>query len=553
MEELKEYVVLLKDKNDLENFYEDMETPGGNLWIPSRRVDVANRREISRNTHYYLTDSEVKKLIQDPRVQSISKTIKDLGIEEVPCYTQSSDYWDKSATNTNTHKNWALLRCYEGSQRSNWGYDSTSGQSGTIRVTNEGRNVDVVICDGRINPDHPEYAVNADGTGGSRVIQYNWRQHDATPGTYIYTPYFISSATGLDVTRNENNDHGAHVAGIAVGNTNGWARSANIYNIDPYTATDPNGLGSTYVFDYIRAFHAAKSINPATGRKNPTIVNCSWGLNVQSFLGSSLTSVTYRGVTDALSSPSESTLLAYGIYLDAVGRVQRVGSQNASIDADIADAIAEGIIIVAGAGNYKYKLDRPGGVDYDNVTSSLLVTYYYNRGGTPGSTANVISIGALDALATEKKVDFSNCGPRLDMMTPGTYIMSSFNGNAGNVSQGATTDSRDSNYYIGKISGTSMASPQAAGILACALETYPNMTQAQALEYISTYAKSNQITDGTGTQGDHTNLQDAPNKYVYYKQERGDSGDVWPKKNYFLRSSSGAVFPRTKKSKIMYL
>jgi len=55
MGELKEYVVTLKKYEDLDDFYEDMESPGGSVYIPDRRVDVVHRRPLSRNTHYWLT------------------------------------------------------------------------------------------------------------------------------------------------------------------------------------------------------------------------------------------------------------------------------------------------------------------------------------------------------------------------------------------------------------------------------------------------------------------------------------------------------------------
>jgi len=59
---LREWIVTLHNKEDLEDFYNDMETPGGNLYIPDRAVDLVNRREISRNTHYMLTDEEVEEV-----------------------------------------------------------------------------------------------------------------------------------------------------------------------------------------------------------------------------------------------------------------------------------------------------------------------------------------------------------------------------------------------------------------------------------------------------------------------------------------------------------
>ena len=62
MSETKEYVVTLRNRQDIDSFYEDMESTEGTLYIPNRKVDIANIREISRNTHYYLTDEEANLL-----------------------------------------------------------------------------------------------------------------------------------------------------------------------------------------------------------------------------------------------------------------------------------------------------------------------------------------------------------------------------------------------------------------------------------------------------------------------------------------------------------
>ena len=59
---MEEYVVTLRNKEDLDDFYNDMETPGGDLYIPDRAVDLQLRRSISRNTHYMLTPEEVSEL-----------------------------------------------------------------------------------------------------------------------------------------------------------------------------------------------------------------------------------------------------------------------------------------------------------------------------------------------------------------------------------------------------------------------------------------------------------------------------------------------------------
>jgi hypothetical protein len=546
MSTLKEYIVTLKDKNDLDDFYEDMETPGGNLYIPDRRVDCASRRSISRNTHYYLTDEEASQIRQDPRVLCVELLPEEQGMIIRSLYSQTESTWDKSPTNNSAHKNWGLLRVFEAQQRSNWGSNGTASQSGTITVNAEGRNVDVVVVDGHINPDHPEYAVNADGTGGTRVVQYNWFQLNAAvwaanpSATYSYTPY-DNGATQFT----EDNNHGAHVAGTIVGNTQGWARKSNIYNINPYS-TSQNGLSNNiYLIDYIREFHRTKSVNPATGRKNPTICNHSWGYGFRLAI-SGITGVFFRGSFDSTAPFTEAELNAYGIFTSNIsGTISAIApARYGPVDADMVDAMADGIIMIGAAGNDYTKIDVVGGEDYDNLFIWNSSGVYYHEGSTPGSSGTTIAVGSISSLVNESKSTFSNTGPRVNIFAPGTNIMSSVNST---TSFGGVNDPRNSTYKIAKISGTSMASPQVCGLMACAMEIYPSLTQTQAVQYITTLAKQNQITATTGGFTDYTDLLGSVNRHLAFKQERLESGDIHPKKDYFVRPSQGVLYPRVRK------
>jgi hypothetical protein len=550
MTDLKEYVVTLKNYDDLFDFYDDIETPGGNLYIPDRSVQCAKRRMISRNTHYYLSNEEADTIRNDPRVLSVERVPEDIGIMPIrmidenidPMFEQAAT-WDKSTSNDSTHKNWAILRCIEGVQRANWGSDASPpnrSQTGTVKTRAEGRNVDVVIVDGFINPDHPEYAVNADGTGGSRVIQYNWFQHNLgqASNTYVYTPYVDPDNSN----RTADNNHGAHVAGTVSGNTQGWARLANIYNINPYS-TDVNGTSSTLLIDYIRAFHNSKPINPATGRPNPTICNHSWGYGSTLSIAN-ITSVSFRGTT--FNGPfTEAQIRSYGIFTATIsGTIYAIRpARVAAVDADMVDAANDGIIMIGAAGNDRTKIDVSGGQDFNNsfIWSGFFVPYH--QGSTPGAANNCICVGAVSSLVDESKALFSNAGPRVDIQAPGQNIMSSFNSTG---SFGGTTDPRSSDFFVGKISGTSMASPQICGVLATALEVYPNMTPAQAKNYIKHYSKVGQMTDTGGDVTDFTSLQGADNRYLFYYKERPDAGALTPKNDFFIRLTTGRVYPRVK-------
>lgn len=877
---LKEYIVTLHDSKDLDTIYDDLESQGkapeGTDIV--RAVKCLNRRPKSRNTHYFLTEWEAEELKRDPRVKKVSLHPRELGIKAGEfAVRQISDRWNKSTGITNLDKNFALLRCTEGEQRPGWGSNGISNQSGTVTLTQTGKNVDVIIVDGDgLISSHPEFAVNSDGTGGSRALYYNWYQHDPEVKGTAATTYVNGGISG--------SYHAVHVMGTTGGNTQGWARDANLYNIY-YFAGAFGDSDFPYVYDYVREFHRTKSVNPATGRKNPTICNNSWGESIfpTEWTFSDITAVTYRGTryeaptgtlefsgqsgvysssallssftgdpeniaqrittsgsevnetpeaeySDipvswqqsgnqayliALSSPdstytvsvnvtspltvqvrhnvavgvssstvtlsgeigiippsglpesysqgpltgtdvettidetltfneigiytivynttitSDSEDITYATLLDCLlnisggtpsatitdlgsviftskltltlsedpyvgsnddgywelnlpftvtylnvnytviyigtngyltfgdGSVQYAGlgpsvpnlpkimvgaadnsiqrlwfgtqgsspnrtytvqiEGNAStsgtignpgmeyqytfyesnptqidlvieknnrkinvgagftttqlndwgfisgqriparvdaLDSDVEDAIDEGIIVVGAAGNGKWKHDLPGGPDWDNTfemanryPGSVSQPYYYMRGSSPTANDDLINgnydlpnicVGAIDITRDERKRDFSDCGPGVDIYAPGTSIISAWN-NSNNATFVADTRGGGN---LAKISGTSMASPQVCGVLACALEIYPNMTQEQAKEYILGISKIGQINDTGGGPTDFNSLQGSPNRYLFYRLERPASGRVFPKINYKLRPATGSVFPR---------
>lgn len=544
MENLREYVVTANSRECLDSLCEDIESEGGSLHIPNRQVKIANPRPMSRSTHYYLTDEEANLLRQDQRVLAAELMPTELGMTIKPSYTQTETTWNRSTGNNSTHKNWGLLRTVEGVQRTNWGSDgpvNSRSQTGTINVNASGRQVDVVIVDGHFNPEHPEYAINPDGTGGSRAIQFNWFQLNPTvtggaSGTYVYTPYVDAA----NPTRTSDNNHGAHVAGTVAGNSQGWARNSTIYNINPYS-TNNNSFDALFLFDYIRAWHLSKPINPETGQKNPTIINNSWGYGYQLPV-SGVLQIINKDVVVADGTPvSTADLDQYGIFNNGVDVF--APARYPALDADLEDAIAAGIVVVGAASNDYSKIDIPTGLDYNNrfvwTDGTFNYNIFYHRGSSPTSTNGAICVGAVSSTVAEPKADFSNCGPRVDIYAPGQHIISSVNSNG-------VADPRNSSYFISKFSGTSMASPQVCGVLACALEVYPNMNQTQALTYIAYYAKPAQLFDSAGGYSDYSSLQGSSNTALFYYKERPDSGQTWPKINYFVRPSSGSVYPRAK-------
>jgi len=277
---LKEYVVTLRNYDDLEAFYQEMENTGSTGQVPFRAVKCVHRRLVSRSTHYMLRDEEVAVLLTDPRVESVSNTLKNLNGKPESHFSQTSAQWNKGATNASGDVNWGLLRSTLTDPISGW----SGNQTATVNVTGSGKNVDVVICDETVFPDHIEFS--------GRVQDYDWFGiHNET----VWPDNPLSTYDFTDYT--QYNNHATHIAGTVAGITQGWARDANIYNIKNNFNDQPNAdLPIEYVIDYIRAFHNAKTVNPETGVKNPTLVNCSWGLSYNVFLqASNFPEIYYQG------------------------------------------------------------------------------------------------------------------------------------------------------------------------------------------------------------------------------------------------------------------
>lgn len=545
MSETREYIVTLKDMSDSEDFYLDMETPGGTLYIPNREVELTQRRALSRNTHYMLTDEEATTLRQDPRVLAVELLPSELGLKITPFWEQTGNF-EKSNSIDSNDKNWGLLRVTAGTNLTNWGTNGTFTQtSGTVKTPYSGKNVDVVVVDAHVNKDHPEFAVNPDGSGGSRVNQIDW---------FTYSSLIGVSTTGSYDYSDISSNHGTHVAGTVAGNTQGWARDANIYNMEfNYVgANKPSGDWALFIFDYLRAFHKNKPINPATGRRNPTVTNHSWGYSYGNINLSSITSVTYRGVTTAVSgtdAQKKTILESNGVPVPGGTYLYRMPALYTALDADIVDAINDGVIVISSAGNSYWNVDRPGGVDYNNSIIASGSTYYHSRGSSPSRATGVICVGAAGTTTQEYKTNFSNFGSRVDIWAPGQNITSAVydSSAATEFSIVLANDPRNSSYKLGSISGTSMSGPQVAGYVASMCESYQNLTQAEALAYIIQYSKPQVGTTGNINRSPYQALGDTSNtRYLFYYKERQDNGQVYPPLIQKARPSSGSVFPRPK-------
>lgn len=480
----REYIVTLRDKIDLTQFYLDMENETNLSFVPSRPVYCTNKRPVSRNTHYLISDNEANALKNDPRVESITLNLTDIGVK-ARLHSDQTAEWSRADTVEVGQKNWGLYRMSQTVNPDGWGSEQGTGNITTnLKFRSTGKNVDIVIVDDIVYPDHSEYS--------DRFVEYDWfgeldqavrgpatdisqvsrtgnqatittaAPHVLFPGSVIKvvctsdptfntnnaviistqtSTTFTYTNTGSDVGTTEGtgywtgiyqydrfnglNNHATHVAAVVAGNTQGWAREANLYNLRHDTTGISAGeyVPREYIFDYIRAFHSTKPINSETGRKNPTLVNCSWGLGktvaggfvanpitqnsafsrlfhkgeivTAESLGNAIVDTGFSGVCNASTRLAELTNLA-----DGGNEIITTGSNEA-----VCSGIPKNILGRAGLANFGEPTgSSTGGVDiYDDAFWTIQLPFDVEYAGAiygpgPGASASFINISSNSSI-----------------------------------------------------------------------------------------------------------------------------------------------------------
>ena len=536
----KVYIVTLKNRDDLEDFYAEMSSKGFRLHM---------KRKISRNTNYYMTQDQANELKKDSRVLDVELAdniiAKPNAIYNNTSYTKNGFFWKTGSFPIATDFQWGHIHAGSASQigKGSFGYGGTSRKNASVDVFNNGKHVDVVILDEPMAYDSEEWY--SPSTNTSRFVQYQWFNQLNSFVTSIDDDGF-TPPTG-NVTYHQNSAlsdyHGQHVGGTVAGQYYGWANEANIYSIaylSPYFHSGQN-ISGYLIYDYLRAFHLHKAVNPVTGRRNPTITNHSYGgiyyLNpekeVLSF--SKLISVVYRGTTYNSGYPGPSGWTQSGVETDFGIRfdITTYPSYSAALSADIQDAIDDGVIFITSAGNDDLLVADPSEADWNNYIyyeydTGDLRSNYYNRGSWPSSPdTDAIIVGALSNETDFKKAAFSQFGTGVDIYAPGERIISCY----GNTGTNDTKYSAGSANYYAIASGTSMASPQVAGVVATLATAKPRFTNSDVKGYIQRHSKDDDMPSGT-----------IPNKYLISKNPRPTSGMIEDVKGE--RKTSGMTFPR---------
>lgn len=487
--EFFKYVVTCVDKEATEKIKELLT----NSSYFSRKVQIVDEKPNNpRNTIYFLSELEADALREEPFVQSINWADGFIPSKKAI----QSGIFSKNPSNEGDFQNWGLLRH---SSNTNIFGTTTSDPGGDYDYVLDGTGVDIVIVDSGIQVDHPEFK---DSNGNSRVQQIDWFAESGVAGTMPQGHY-----TDYD-------GHGTHVASTAAGKLFGWAKNSHIYSIKInglQGSSDPNsGINALDAMDCILGWHQ----NKTNGR--PTVVNHSWGYNIS--WNTSTDNLERNGSTYKINGGLYRGVPWTGTTRDAEGKghpnrqtgtgVYTYDDIFSAIDADLDTHANAGIISCVAAGNASMKEDVEGGLDYGNYISATgFGRSYYHRQGSPAVDAakgfNVGSIGVSTTGGLEVKSPFSDGGPAVNVWAAGSNIIGAMSGlNENNTSF---------QYYPGGAffqevySGTSMSSPQIAGMCALLLQVHPDWTPQQVVNWFNHHAVSALYT--TGQNNDYVNTE----------------------------------------------
>ena len=439
--------------------------------------------------------------------------------------------------------------------------------TGNLNYTLTGRNVDIIIQDSGVLQYHPEFI---DATGKSRVrdvvldgpyyidpnyfdinsLTYtkadgrvgiattaarDWWQDStkrspvfATIGTVsVPTNYNAPKTLGVSSTTNASeltDSHGTCCASLSAGKNFGLAFEANIWNMSGIGQPPELNISIDQNYDFMKIFHQYKRINPVTGKRNPTIVNGSWGYFAR-FLPSTTVNFRFRGSigtfvgsANPASFPGNPILQQVTSYKNGLDTSYEWSSSSRTLSTEQAgnELMDSGVIFVAAGGNDNLRLGSslvdPDRINYftdifgatdarlnevgvrvfpDGVAPIGHVQYTHPQGIGYNSVTGfnpVIVVGAMDDAVTftskERKAPYSNNGPGIDVWAPADSTLAAAITSAESPGFPIYQRYDDGNFNDQFFNGTSAAAPVTTGLIALYLEQNPMATQSQVKDWL---------------------------------------------------------------------
>ncbi len=547
--------------------------------IPDRKVTCSDPKEHSptRGT-YWLTEEEATGISSHPNVKWIElspseyphlyphpeldskrfgknvKVYRDLDLNSPPTVPTDTD---------ENRTNWGMKRVGIATNGDSW--PNVTGNPGVINTDLDysltGKNVDIIIQDSGCLQYHPEFIddegksrvrdVILDGpyyidptyfnnnnytytkpdgrTGITTASAHSWWENSSNRSNSfqsigviaIPNNYTETNALGIGGTSHAmTSSHGTACASLSAGKNFGLAFEANIWSVSIFSPADIN---TELCYDAIKLFHQYKPTNIATGKKNPTVVNGSWGY-YGGFNSNTNVSYSFAGSTGSFTGYNSGSTgvqaLAYGLSSSQFyNRQFATSSRTSSLDTAGDEMSDAGVIFVASAGNQNQRL----GI---GLTDSHLNDYLTalnggeSRPGYPGETAvsaapsghrnwihpqnigydNVedyhptICVGAMDEFIDsgyqERKAEYSNNGPGVDIWAPADELIAAGARAANGDQLGTETNyARYNSEFVDRyFNGTSAAAPVVTGVVALFLESKPDATSAEVKDYLKVHA-----------------------------------------------------------------
>ena len=546
--------------------------------IPDRKVKCTDNKEHSptRGT-YELTEEEADEISKHPQVKWIElsitdypdvypkpepdikrfkkdvKVYRDLGSNAPPTTPTSAE---------ENRTNWAMKRVGIATNGDSW--PNVTGNPGVINTdlsfSLTGKNVDLIIQDSGCLQYHPEF-IDDDGksrvrdvildgpyyidstyftnngytytkpdgrTGITTTSAHAWWENSSSRsaafqslGTIsIPNNYTEANALGIGGTYHTmTSSHGTACASLSGGKNFGLAFESNLWTISIFSPAD---ISTDSSYDAIKILHQYKPINTATGRKNPTVVNGSWGY-FGGFNSGTTVNYSFKGSTGSFTGYNSSSTgvqaLAYGLKQGQYyNRQYATSSANNSVDTAGDEMVEAGVIFVTSAGNSNQRL----GIGNDDPHINDYLTSLNggdSRTGFPSASQSgtrpvghvkwihparngydsvndiysSIIVGAMDEFInsdyTERKAPYSNNGPGIDLYAPADETLAAGMRAANGDQLGTETNySRYNSDFVDRyFNGTSAASPVVAGLVALFLESKPDATSSEVKDYLKNH------------------------------------------------------------------